>query len=155
MERTRAVELLRKELDDNGLKDWHVRLVADLTKPFLGMCSYKDKCIILNSLHIDTHPDVLIVNTIKHEVAHALTPGHSHDDIWKLKAKELGCDNTEACAAYGFSAEAIDAIRSGAELKVEFEEQVIRKPKYTITRLQDKCAVCGKVAKEKSRFESK
>jgi SNF2 family DNA or RNA helicase len=35
-------------------------------------------------------------------------------------------------------------------VEVTFDEQVIRTPKYNITRLQDKCEVCGKVAKSVS-----
>lgn len=155
MNRIQATQTLRELLDSHELKDWHVRLTSDLTKPFLGMCSYKDKSIILNAHHIDTHPDLEVINTIRHEVAHALTFGHNHDNIWKEKARELGCDNTMPCATYGFSENAIDAIRSGADLKVEFttETQVIRTPKYTVSRIQDVCETCGKVAKEKSRQE--
>jgi hypothetical protein len=147
MDRTQATKLLRDLLNEHKLTDWHVRLTMDMSKPFLGLCSHKDKCIILNAFHIDTHPDVEVINTIRHEVAHALTPGHGHDLIWIDKAKELGCDNTLECATYGFNAAAIDAIRSGADLQVTFEEQVIRTPKYTVTRLQDKCPTCNKVAK--------
>ena len=94
MTRTDATKLLRQSLDQNGLTDWHLRLTTDLTKPFLGMCMPKDKCIILNAHHIDTHPDAEIENTILHEVAHALTVGHGHDDVWATKARELGWRNT-------------------------------------------------------------
>ena len=153
MTRTDATKLLRQVLDANGLSAWHLRLTTDLTKPFLGMCMPKDKCIILNAHHIDTHPDAEIENTILHEVAHALTVGHGHDDVWATKARELGCSNTLPCSTYGFSPAAIDAIRSGADLLVSFEEQTIRTPKYTITRLQDKCPTCGKVAKTLSEKE--
>lgn len=155
MNRIQATNLLRTLLDEQGLKDWHVRLTSDLIKPFLGMCSYKDKSIILNAHHINTHPDEEIVNTIRHEVAHALTPGNNHNEVWAAMARKLGCDNTLPCATYGFSENAIDAIRSGAELKVEFttETHVIRTPKYTVSHIQDLCETCGKVAKEKSRQE--
>lgn len=154
MERNEATRLCRLELDKNGLNDWHIRLVANL-KPltFLGKCSYSDKCIFLNTHHLDIHPNGEILNTIRHEVAHALCPGHSHDSIWEAKARELGCDNTLPCSMIGLSAAAIDAVRSGAILEVDFDEQVIRTPKYTVTRLQDKCPICHKVAKELSSFE--
>ena len=32
-----------------------------------------------------------VTNTILHEIAHALTPGHHHDRVWKAKAREIGC----------------------------------------------------------------
>lgn len=153
MTRNEATQFLRDKLNEYNLSDWHIRLSADLTRPFLGMCSYKDKCIILNSFHIDTHPTEEVKDTILHEVAHALTPLCGHNAIWAAKAKEIGCTNTSPCASYGFSPEAIDAIRSGADLEITFEEEIIRTPKYKIHKLQNKCKVCGKVAIEKSRKE--
>ena len=155
MNRQIATKSLRDLLDSNNLTEWHIRLTSDVTKPFLGMCSYKDQTIILNAHHLDTHPDEEILNTIRHEVAHALTPSHQHDTVWAECARKLGCDNTSPCASYGFDARAIDAIRSGADLVVTFETETVRKPKYTINRLQDKCEVCGKVAKVKFRKEFK
>lgn len=150
MTREQASKLLREELDKNDLKDWHVRLDTRADGRYLGLCSYKDKCIILNAHHIDIHPDPDIINTIRHEVAHALTIGHGHDEIWVAKAREIGCDNTSPCSNLSLSPDIIDAIRSGAQVQVTFEEEIIRKPKYEVTRLQDKCDFCGKVAKAKT-----
>ena len=133
-------------LDQNGLVDWNIRLNQNPAAPFLGMCSYKDKTIILNAHHVDQHPEVEIINTIKHEVAHALTPGHSHDEVWKAKATEIGCDNTSPCATFSLSASVIDAIRSGAEVEIIVDTKQVREYSYRITRLQDKCETCGKVA---------
>lgn len=150
MDRKTATQLLRDELNKYGLQSWSVRLNTDANSRFLGLCSYKDKCIILSAHHIDIHPDVDVINTIKHEVAHALCPGQGHNSVWADKAREIGCDNTLPCSNLSLSPDIIDAIRSGATVEVEFETQVIRTPKYNITRLQDKCDVCGKVAVEKS-----
>jgi hypothetical protein len=150
MTREQAANFLRKELDLHGLNDWHIRITA-VDKGFLGLCSYKDKCIIINAHHIDIHSDPDLMNTIRHEVAHAIVgPTHGHNEVWASKAKEIGCDNTAPCSNLMLSPDVIDAIRSGADVQVTYETEVIRRPKYEITRLQDKCDFCGKVAKSKS-----
>ena len=150
MNRIDAVKLCNDELTKHGLEGWGVRLNQNADGRFLGLCSYRDKVIILNAHHIDIHPDPDVINTIRHEVAHALTPGCGHNDEWIAKAREVGCDNTSPCSNLSLSPDIIDAIRSGATVEVTFDEEIIRKPKYTITRLQDKCEYCGKVAKSKS-----
>ena len=94
MDRAKAAQLLRAELDQHGLREWDIRLnplSLDARMQYMGLCSYQDKCIILNAHHVDLHDEKAILNTIKHEVAHALTPGHGHDEIWAAKAHELGC----------------------------------------------------------------
>lgn len=150
MTRQLAAELLRKEMNLHGLQKWSVRLNQNANSSFLGLCSHKDQCIIISAHHIDIHPDKDILNTFRHEIAHALTPGHGHDDIWAAKARAIGCDNTLPCSNLSLTPAVIDAIRSGADVEITFEEHVIRTPKYNITRLQDKCEACGKVAKSKS-----
>jgi len=147
MDRRQATQILRDELNKHGLQDWAVRLNQNADSRFLGLCSYKDKCIILSAHHIDIHPDPDVINTIRHEIAHALVgPGHAHDYVWADKAREVGCDNTQPCSNLSLSPEIIDAIRGGADVEVTFDEQVIRTPRYKVTRLQDKCPMCGKVA---------
>jgi ribosomal protein S27AE len=153
MTRAEAVTFCHNKLAEHGLSKWHVRLTTDITSGFLGLCSHRDETIILSAQHIDIHDDKMVENTILHEVAHALTPGHSHDLIWRAKAKQIGCYNTEPCSNLSFTPEAIDAIRSGALLEMEIEETIIRTPKYKVTRLQEKCPECGKVAIEKSTYE--
>jgi SNF2-related domain/Helicase conserved C-terminal domain/SprT-like family len=154
MTRQQAVELAHKKLKEFGLQTWHVAITTDITSGFLGMCSHQDETIILSAHHIDIHDDKMVENTILHEVAHALTPGHSHDLIWRNKAKEIGCYDTNPCSNLAFTAEAIDAIRSGAMLEIEVEETVVRTPKFKVTRLQDKCPECGKVAVETRSIET-
>src|SRR5689334_21560330 len=153
MKRENATQLLRQTLDQHGLSDWSIRLTAK-EHGFLGLCVHKDKCIILNSLHLDIHPDPEVINTIRHEVAHAIVgSGHGHDEIWAAKAREIGCTSVAPCSHLSLSPDIIDAIRSGADVEITYETEVIHRPKYTINRLQDKCPTCGKVAKEKHSFE--
>jgi hypothetical protein len=155
MDRALAAKICRDELDKFNLKDWGVRLnpvSLDSRFQYLGLCSYKDKTIILNAHHIDLHDEREVTNTIKHEVAHALTPGHAHDEVWAAKAREIGCINVAPCSHLGLPESVIDAIRSGATVEVTFEEEVIRRPKYQVTRLQDKCEFCGKVAVTKNEI---
>lgn len=157
MTRENAVKLCKATLKNYGLKDWSCRLTTDASKPFLGLCDYKTKTIILNAHHIDLHSEADIDNTIKHEVAHALCPGHAHDGVWAAKAREIGCTNTLPCSHLSFPEHVIDAIRSGHMVDIEIEEeiQVIRRPKYTVTRLQEKCEECGKVAEEMFRVKAR
>lgn len=160
MERNKATEIAYDVLRANGLNDWRVRYSA--TMPCLGKCVYKDKAIYLNSLHVDTHPDGEIEDTIKHETAHALVGEfNGHNEVWQAKAKELGA-LPQACGAIALNPAIIDAFRSGAIIEAEFsekkvlvpkttyEEQIVREATYKVTKIQDKCPTCGKVAKEKS-----
>src|SRR5215203_5268795 len=94
IDRLEASELCRKVLADNGVKDWSVRVTSDPNISFLGLCMYKDKCIMLNAFHIDIHPRAEVIDTIYHEVAHVLCPGQGHNEVWATKARELGCTNT-------------------------------------------------------------
>lgn len=159
MTRDESSKFCRAELDKYNLSDWHVRLTTDPNAPFLGLCVYKDKSIILNAHHIDMHPRAEILNTIRHEVAHAIVgPGHAHNATWEEKAREIGCDNTFPCSHLSLPEYVIDAIRSGATVEMTVEEKVItnviRTPKFNVTRLQEKCPDCGKVAVEKFSIET-
>jgi superfamily II DNA or RNA helicase len=146
MERSKAIQLLRTELDSHNLTDWKIRLNQNPTAPFLGLCMHADKTIVLNAHHVDQHPEVELINTIKHEVAHALTPGHKHDEMWAAKAREIGCDNVSPCASFSLSPAVIDAIRSGSDVEVVTHEETVRTYEFRITQLKEKCETCGKVA---------
>lgn len=64
----------------------------------IGCCSYKDKTIELSYLYVENTEDPeLFRNTILHEIAHALTPGHNHDNIWKKACLNVGADPSRLC----------------------------------------------------------
>jgi hypothetical protein len=158
MDRTQAHNLCKAELAKHGLSDWGVRITHDPKQSFLGMCVYKDKVIILNAFHIDIHPDAEVRDTILHEVAHALTPGQRHNDVWATKARDIGCTNTMPCSHLDIPEHILDAIRSGHMVEIEVEEKevkhIVRNVTHKVTRLQDKCPECGKVAVEKFSIEA-
>lgn len=154
MRRDDATKLARELLDFHLLNDWKVHCVNDLRpKSFLGKCVYDKKTILLNVHHLDIHPDVEIKDTILHEIAHALTPGHNHNEVWQAKAKELGATPAATCNLT-LDPKLIDAMRSGYIVESVTEEKVVRETSYKVTRLQDKCEFCGKVARESKTFES-
>ena len=83
-----AMELMAKHgLIQNGWK-----FSYDNAKSRFGSCRHRKKMITL-SQHLVCLNDVdRVKNTILHEIAHALTPGHRHDSVWVAKAIEIGCD---------------------------------------------------------------
>lgn len=74
---------------------WQVRVVPNMGRR-LGTCSYAKQLIRLNQGHLESSADEAIVDTIKHEVAHAVARHRygsaikPHGAEWKATATELG-----------------------------------------------------------------
>lgn len=120
-----AVKLAKKIISNHHeLKDWRVSL--NRSKGNFGTCYYTYKEIQLSIFLIPVITDEAILDTINHEIAHALTPGHHHDNIWKQKFIELGGSgrSTGNCEHY----------KDGADGRQAYKESVA---KYTLT-----CPVC-------------
>jgi len=56
----------------------------------LGRCVYKTKTIELSVQFVEANEVERVRQTVLHEIAHALTPGHGHDQVWKAQARKLG-----------------------------------------------------------------
>lgn len=69
---------------------WHFEW--NKRKRAAGLCSYGRRTIYLSSVLTAWASKEEVTDTILHEIAHALTPGHKHDWVWKMKAKEIGAD---------------------------------------------------------------
>ena len=95
MEVTRALAEGRRLLRDHGLDDWTI--VADRAKTRAGVCRFGRRQIGLSAPITALHSEEEVLDTILHEVAHALVgPQHGHDAVWRAKAKEVGCSG-ERC----------------------------------------------------------
>jgi len=161
MERTRAVQLTRDLLDQHGLTDYKVRISTEPVMKFAGQhYEFPYKMIVLHGLIVDASNEDMVMNTIRHEVAHAIVGNKcGHDERWQAKAKELGCESLGPCIAP--PQHILDAIRGGQLVEIDYEvvkeqvitEQDVIRPKYKVTRLQDLCPTCGKVAKEVFSFD--
>lgn len=90
------VQYAEKLLKDYGLDDWTFKI--NTNKRRLGVCRYRSKSIEISLYHglFSSHAD--IVNTLLHEIAHALMPFHGHDKEWRRVAMEIGCDG-ERCGS--------------------------------------------------------
>ena len=90
-------------------------------KKSFGRCNYTTRTISISSYLCDSMTDIAIKDTLIHEIAHALTPGHGHDNVWRRKCAELG-----------------GVPERTASLSKSLIEGAILQSKYTLT-----CPCCG------------
>jgi predicted SprT family Zn-dependent metalloprotease len=92
-----AVALLQR----HGLKDWHFAF-DDATRR-AGSCQYRRKTITLSRHLARNASEAEILDTLLHEIAHALVgPRHNHDAAWRAKAVEIGSSG-KRCHALRFA----------------------------------------------------
>lgn len=92
MELHKAQELANELMQKHGIKEKGWRFAFDNARRRFGSCKYRPKLITLSKQLTSLNDEYRVKNTILHEIAHALTPGHHHDWVWKAKAREIGCD---------------------------------------------------------------
>ena len=100
----RGVQLLAKLLlNEHELFDKGWRFSFDRAKRRAGSCKFSNKEITLAKAYAEQEDFKEIKNAILHEIAHALVgPKHGHNEIWRQKALEIGCD-AERCHYVVFS----------------------------------------------------
>lgn len=76
-------------MKDKGLIGWSFEWFDG--RRMAGQCNYTRKTIRL-SRFLYGQSEQNIKNIILHEIAHALTPGHNHDEEWQRVAISIGCD---------------------------------------------------------------
>lgn len=95
-----AIQLTNAELEKWGLNDWTLKFNNRLTRA-LGRCLFSKNTIELQSRFVKENPEHIVLDTIRHEVAHALAghkAGHGHE--WKMWAIKVGA-NPEATVDAG------------------------------------------------------
>ena len=85
-----AYNLAYDLLKEHGLyqKGWSFQW--DNAKRRFGVCKYQSQVIGLSKPLTLANDEIQVRDTILHEIAHALTPGHGHDSVWKAKCVEIG-----------------------------------------------------------------
>lgn len=132
--------------DQWNLNDW--TLVIGKRARSLGVCRYRPKVIEITRHHIENDPYPDVMDTLKHEIAHALVflqyglTVQPHGPEWKAMAEKVGC-NPVACEATASVELRLSkppgkwfAICPGCSVRFDY----YRKPKILFGRY---CAACG------------
>jgi SprT-like family len=76
-------------LASHGLHDWS--FAFNRSKLHMGQCLYGPQVIVLSVHFVELNDDDAVLDTLLHEIAHALVgPGHGHDAVWQAKCVEVG-----------------------------------------------------------------
>lgn len=121
----KAQDLCLQMMEKHGLtkdKGWSFEWIR--SKRTAGRCRYFSKTInyskvytggiiSLSNFVTEHHSEAEVLDTILHEIAHGLTPGHHHDWVWQRKAIEIG-SNGKRC--YDVSGDLEEAHKATAKI---------------------------------------
>jgi len=91
------IEIIAKDMmKANGLMNW--RFGWNDARTSFGKCKHGSRRIELSKVLTPLRPKDETLNTILHEIAHALVgAGHGHDYVWRSKFVQLG-GNGKRCS---------------------------------------------------------
>jgi predicted SprT family Zn-dependent metalloprotease len=93
MDLYKAQQLAVNLMDKHNLFEKGWRFSFDTARRRFGCCNYSYKQITLSKALVLVNDEARVKNTILHEIAHAIVGrGHGHNNVWKRKAIEIGCD---------------------------------------------------------------
>lgn len=99
--RSIALAEMRKWGLFEGTRPW--KFAFNTRKRALGLCAPRQRTIFLSTYYLDKVSDAETLDTIRHEIAHALeavrhgTGGHG--PVWKRIAREVGANPERLCDA--------------------------------------------------------
>lgn len=91
-----AQNFFNTKCQELSIKDWSIRM--NRTKRSMGQCKYSTREVFISSYLLESDQNNIRL-TILHEIAHILTPGHNHEQIWKQVAVAIG-GNSNVCCNY-------------------------------------------------------
>jgi len=131
-----ALELMKKHGLITEFFPW--RFEFDNAKRRFGSCDETRKKITLSLTLTELNKEEEVVDTILHEIAHALVGNrHGHNWIWKQKALEIGCDGKRC---YSTAEVVIPKGNYVAICKNGHSRSKMRMPKRQLS-----CGKCGNV----------
>ena len=127
-------DLMVRQKVYHGLADeWSATF--DLAAGRAGICYFREKLICLAVSYCMTAPEEELIDTVLHEVAHALVGAeHNHDRVWKLAAMRIGC-TADRCTAVTHTA-------SKWIGRCKCARPILRKRLTREIRRTGRCAVC-------------
>jgi predicted SprT family Zn-dependent metalloprotease len=91
-------QLFQQEAAKHGFG--HVPIKTDRSRRRIGGCAYRGSEITyftFSAILMPLMSDAEILDTIRHEIAHAKTPGNHHDHVWQAAAIAIGA-RPQPCA---------------------------------------------------------
>lgn len=88
MNKKTAMEKTYDYMKKEGLYDWHFKFSNH--KTLAGVCYYREQRIVLSEYYVLNNSDKEVINTMLHEIAHALAPRwEAHGKVWRKIFKDL------------------------------------------------------------------
>ena len=84
-------------MQELGISGWNVEFNTSIHSA--GFCNYSKRILVFSRRYIKQASSFDVRDTVLHEIAHILTPGSHHNNVWKIKAREIGC-SAERCHDY-------------------------------------------------------
>jgi len=137
----RAEYLANELMKKHGLPEMGYKFKFNRKKHSAGVCSYLRKTIELSLPLTELADEADVVDTILHEIAHALTPTHGHDHVWRKKAIEIGCNGRRCFDTKKSTIEAYNKIAKYKGVCPNGHETF----KNRLPKRNQSCGICCKV----------